>query len=89
MSARGARATRAESGSARAGHGAGHRGRGTLAPLFWHVLRLQSRSVVVWGLALGLLNLIMVASFPAVEDQSKVINDLVESYPPDRGACLV
>ncbi|CAN5204058.1 hypothetical protein BH24ACT19_BH24ACT19_03280 [soil metagenome] len=83
MSARGARATRAESGSHRSGHGAGHRRPGTLAPLFLHVLRLQSRGVVIWGLALGLLNLITVASFPAVEDQSQVINDLVESYPPE------
>ncbi len=83
MSAGGARATRAESGFRRPGHGAGRRARGTLAPLFSHVLRLQLRSVILWGLALGLLNLITVASFPAVEDQSQVFNDLVESYPPE------
>jgi ABC-2 type transport system permease protein len=56
---------------------------GTLVALVIHATRLQSRSVVVWGVALGLLNLVTVASFPAVEDQSQVLNDLVESYPPE------
>lgn len=83
MNTEGARAARAESGSRRAGRGAGRRTRGALVPLFSHVLRLQMRSVAFWGLALGLLNLITVASFPAVEEQSQVFNDLVESYPPE------
>jgi len=57
--------------------------RETLFTLILHTLRLQFRSVLIWGAALGLLNLITVASFPAVEDQSQLINDLVESYPPE------
>jgi len=56
---------------------------GTLVALVIHTTRLQLRSIVVWGVALGLLNLLTVASFPAVEDQSQVLNDLVESYPPE------
>jgi ABC-2 type transport system permease protein len=57
--------------------------RGTLFFLILHTMRLQLRSVVIWGIALGLLNLVTVASFPAVEDQSQTINDLVKSYPPE------
>jgi ABC-2 type transport system permease protein len=55
---------------------------GTLAPLVAHVLRLQLRSVVIWGLSLGLLSAITVASFPAFEGTSE-LNELVESYPPE------
>jgi ABC-2 type transport system permease protein len=57
--------------------------RETLFTLILYTLKLQFRSVLIWGAALGLLNLITVASFPAVEDQSQLINDLVESYPPE------
>jgi ABC-2 type transport system permease protein len=39
--------------------------------------------VIVWGLALGLLSVITVASFPAMEEQAPAINELIESYPPE------
>ncbi len=58
------------------------RARGTLAPLVAHVLRSQLRSVVIWGLSLGLLSVITVASFPSFEGTSD-LNELVESYPPE------
>ncbi len=57
--------------------------RGTLFFLVAHTMRMQVRSVVIWGVALGLLNLITVVSFPSVADQSQTINDLVKSYPPE------
>lgn len=56
---------------------------GTLLALALHVLRLQLRSVMVWGLSLGLLSVITVASFPALEEQAPAINELIESYPPE------
>ena len=41
------------------------------------------RSVVIWGVALGLLSLITVAFFPSLEDQGQQLNRLMESYPPE------
>lgn len=56
---------------------------GTLLALVRHTFRQQLRSVIVWGLALGLLSVITVASFPALEEQAPAINELIESYPPE------
>lgn len=56
---------------------------GTLIALVRHTFRQQLRSVIVWGLALGLLSVITVASFPALEEQAPAINELIESYPPE------
>lgn len=56
---------------------------GTLLALVLHTVRLQARSVVIWGLSLGLLSVITVASFPALEEQAPAINELIESYPPE------
>ncbi len=56
---------------------------GTLFALVLHTLRSQLRSVIVWGLALGLLSVVTVASFPAMEEQAPAINELLESYPPE------
>lgn len=55
---------------------------GTLAPLVAHVLRSQSRGVVIWGLSLAFLSVITVASFPSFEGTAD-LNELVESYPPE------
>ncbi|QIN79381.1 ABC transporter permease subunit [Rubrobacter marinus] len=62
---------------------AGRAGGGTLFALVLHALRSQLRSVIVWGLALGLLSVVTVASFPALEEQAPAINELLESYPPE------
>lgn len=55
----------------------------TLFTLILHTSRLQARSVVIWGVALGLLSLITVAFFPSLEDQGQQLNELMESYPPE------
>jgi len=59
------------------------RSRGTLSALTLHTVRLRIRSVVIWGVALGLLSLVTVATFPAMEEQGQQLNDLIESYPPE------
>ncbi|MDP8950325.1 MAG: ABC transporter permease [Actinomycetota bacterium] len=59
------------------------RPRGTLFALILHTLRSQVRSVVIWGVALGLLSLTTVAFFPSLEDQGQQLNELIESYPPE------
>ena len=65
-------------------HAAEGRGsRRTLLALILHTLRLQLRSVVIWGVALGLLSLITVAFFPSLEDQGQQLNELMKSYPPE------
>ena len=51
--------------------------------LILHTLRSRVRSVVIWGVALGLLSLITVAFFPSLEDQGQQLNQLMESYPPE------
>lgn len=55
--------------------------RGTLFFLVSHTTRLQLRSVLIWGVALGLLSLVTVASFPSLADQTQTLNDLMKSYP--------
>jgi ABC-2 type transport system permease protein len=59
------------------------RSRGTLLALILHTSRSQARSVVIWGVALGLLSLITVSFFPSLEDQGQQLNELMESYPPE------
>jgi ABC-2 type transport system permease protein len=61
----------------------GRRWGGTLFALILHTLRSQVRSVMIWGVALGLLSLITVAFFPSMEDQGQQLNELMESYPPE------
>ena len=56
---------------------------GTLFALVRHTLRLQGRSIIIWGLALGLLSAVTVASFPAMEEQGQAMDDLLRSYPPE------
>ena len=60
-----------------------HRLGGTLLALILHTSRSQVRSVVIWGVALGLLSLVTVAFFPSLEDQGQQLNELLESYPPE------
>jgi ABC-2 type transport system permease protein len=60
----------------------GYRSRWTLLYLILYTLRLQMRSVIIWGAALGLLSLVTVGFFPSLEDQGEQLNKLIESYPP-------
>jgi ABC-2 type transport system permease protein len=55
--------------------------RGTLSALVSHTARLQLRSVIIWGAALGLYSAAMVASFTAVEGSADQLNRLMEAYP--------
>ncbi len=55
--------------------------RGTLPALVLHTLRLQSRSVLVWGAALGLYSAAIVASFVTFEGSADQLNRLLEAYP--------
>ena len=61
----------------------GYRSRWTVFSLILHTMRLQMRSVIIWGVALGLLSVLSVAFFPSLEDQGDQINQLMESYPPE------
>jgi ABC-2 type transport system permease protein len=72
---------RAEKGAPRTAEE--RRSGGTLVALILHTSRSQARSVVIWGVALGLLSLITVAFFPSLEDQGQQLNELMESYPPE------
>jgi ABC-2 type transport system permease protein len=55
----------------------------TLLVLVLHAVKMQRRSAIIWGVALGLLSLVSVAFFPSVEDQGDQLNQLIESYPPE------
>ena len=55
--------------------------RGTLYALVSHTIRMQSRSMIIWGAALGLYSAAMVASFTAIEGSTAQLNRLMEAYP--------
>src|SRR4051812_41801161 len=52
----------------------------TFGTLVGHGLRLQTRAIVIWGLALGALSAMMVAVFPSVAPQMET---LLTTYPPE------
>ena len=54
---------------------------GTLLALVSHTVRMQFRSVIIWGAALGLYSAAMVASFTAIEGSAAQLNQLMEAYP--------
>jgi ABC-2 type transport system permease protein len=54
---------------------------GTLFALVSHTSRMQLRSVIIWGAALGLYGAAMVASFTAIEGSAEQLNQLMEAYP--------
>jgi beta-exotoxin I transport system permease protein len=58
------------------------RSRGTLLALILHTLRLQSRGVIVWGVALGALSALTVASFPPFSEGNE-LNEMIRNYPPE------
>jgi ABC-2 type transport system permease protein len=55
--------------------------RGTLFALVSHTVRMQLRSIVIWGAALGLYSAAMVATFTAIEGSAAQLNQLMEAYP--------
>src|SRR5215213_7587082 len=55
--------------------------RGTLVALVSHTVRMQLRSVLIWGTALGLYSAAMVASFTALEGSAEQLNQLMQAYP--------
>lgn len=59
-----------------------HRSRGTLFALILHALRLQVRSVIIWGVALGALSALTVASFPPFSEGNQ-LNEMIQNYPPE------
>ena len=54
---------------------------GTLFALVSHTARMQLRSVIIWGAALGLYSAAMVASFTAIEGSAEQLNQLMQAYP--------
>lgn len=52
-----------------------------LVALVGHVLRMQSRGVVIWGLALGLYSAAIVASYTTFGEDAEQLNRLLEAYP--------
>ncbi len=62
-------------------HAARKAPRGTLFSLVSHMVRLQSRGVIIWSVALGLYSAAMVASFTAIEGSAEQLNQLMKAYP--------
>lgn len=54
---------------------------GALAPLVLHLARTQTRSVVIWGLALGAYSAAMAASFTTFSGSADQMNQMMEAYP--------
>jgi ABC-2 type transport system permease protein len=57
---------------------------GTLFALVLHTVRLQRRSALIWGLALGIYSAAMVATFPTFGDMEQ-LDQLMRAYPEDMG----
>ena len=55
--------------------------RGTLFTLILHTVRLQLKGVIIWGVALGLLSALTVASFPPFSEGNQ-LNEMIKNYPP-------
>lgn len=53
----------------------------TFGVLLGHVLRLQARSVTIWGVLLGLSGVMMVSIFPAIAD-GPALEQMADSFPP-------
>lgn len=52
----------------------------TLSPLILHTIRMQLRSVIVWGLIVGLYSAALVATFPSLGGQEG-LSQIMQSYP--------
>jgi ABC-2 type transport system permease protein len=53
----------------------------TLFALVSHTIRMQLRTAIIWGAAIGLYSAAMVASFTAIEGSAAKLNQLMEAYP--------
>ena len=53
----------------------------TLPTLVLQTMRLQSRSVLIWGAALGLYSAALVASYTTFSGSAEQMNQLLEAYP--------
>ena len=54
---------------------------GALFALITHTTRMQFRSVLVWGLALGLYSAAMTASFTTFGGDAEQMNQILDAYP--------
>ncbi|MGH3146862.1 MAG: ABC transporter permease subunit [Rubrobacter sp.] len=54
---------------------------GTLLVLISHTVGMQSRSVLIWGVVLGLYSAAMTASFTTFSGNAEQMNQLLEAYP--------
>lgn len=54
---------------------------GRLLVLISHTARLQSRAVIIWGLALGAYSAAMTASFTTFSGSAEELNQLMRAYP--------
>jgi beta-exotoxin I transport system permease protein len=56
---------------------------GTLLALVLHTVRMQRRSAIIWGVALGLYSAAMAASFTTFSGNAEEMNQLLEAYPQE------
>jgi ABC-2 type transport system permease protein len=62
-------------------HAAKRAPRGTLLALVSHTMRLQLKSVLIWGAAIGLYSAAMAASFTTFAGDAEQLNQLLDAYP--------
>lgn len=68
-------------GRGRPRHAARKAPRGTLFTLVAHTFGMRLRGAIIWGAALGLYSVAMVASFTAIAGDADQLNQLMEAYP--------
>ncbi len=68
-------------GRAKVRHAAERGPRGTLFALVSHLMRLQLKSVLIWGFAIGLYSAAMAASFTTFAGDADQLNQLLDAYP--------
>jgi ABC-2 type transport system permease protein len=56
---------------------------GTLLALVGHTVRMQRRSAIIWGVALGLYSAAMAASFMTFSGNAEEMNQLLKAYPQE------
>jgi ABC-2 type transport system permease protein len=56
---------------------------GTLLALVLHTVRMQRRSAIIWGVALGLYSAAMAASFTTFSGNAEEMNQLLKAYPQE------
>ncbi len=56
---------------------------GTLLALVGHTVRMQRRSAIIWGAALGVYSAAMAASFTTFSGNAEEMNQLLKAYPQE------